>query len=79
MAGQIILHPGTKRTTGLPSKVSRVDIEAGGVVSIQTPGAGGYGDPKERDPRLIAKDVREGKVSPQKAREDYGFEIKGKE
>jgi len=35
-------------------------------------GGGGYGDAAERDPELIARDVREGKVSPRSAKSDYG-------
>jgi hypothetical protein len=36
---------------------------------------GGYGDPWEMDLELIRKDVREGKVSPQKTKLDYGVGI----
>ena len=32
-------------------------------MTIVTPGAGGYGVPAERDPALVARDVRDGKVS----------------
>ena len=35
------------------------------------PGAGGYGDPLERDPELLRADVRDGKVTLKSAREDY--------
>jgi hypothetical protein len=38
------------------------------------PGAGGYGDPKARDPALMARDVAEGKVSARAARELYGHD-----
>ena len=34
-------------------------------------GGGGYGDPAERDPDLVAQDVKEGWVSPNRAREIY--------
>ena len=36
-----------------------------------TPGAGGYGPPAERDPELVARDVRDGKISVARAREVY--------
>ncbi len=45
----------------------------GDAVSIFTPGAGGYGNPRERDRELVARDLREGKVSPAKAALEYGF------
>lgn len=69
------LHPGTKREKILHSKISKVEIQPDEVVSIQTPGAGGYGDPKKREPERIRKDLREEKISPEKAREDYGVSI----
>lgn len=69
--GKLILYPGTKREKALPSKISNVEIDANGVISIQTPGAGGYGNPENRDPQLVIKDIREEKISPEKARQDY--------
>ena len=35
-------------------------------------GAGGWGDPLERDPAAVLKDVRNELLSPQKAADDYG-------
>ena len=35
-------------------------------------GGGGWGDPLERDPELVARDVRNDKVSLRSARQDYG-------
>jgi N-methylhydantoinase B len=44
----------------------------GGTVYLHvTPGAGGYGPPVEREPELVARDVRDGKISPARAREVY--------
>ena len=45
------------------------------IVSIQTPGGGGYGNPFERDPMAVLDDVRCGKVSLDRAREVYGVVI----
>ena len=50
-------------------------IEAGEVLSINTAGGGGYGDPKERDAGAVARDVADGKVSPRRAREIYGANL----
>lgn len=38
-------------------------------------GGGGYGDPLERDPELVLKDVREGEVTIEYAKEAYGVVI----
>jgi N-methylhydantoinase B len=38
-------------------------------------GGGGYGDPYERDPQLVLRDVKSGYVSVKKARTEYGVVI----
>jgi len=50
-------------------------IKKGDVYRIITAGAGGWGDPLERDPKLVLKDVRDEKVSAKRAREAYGVVI----
>ncbi len=47
-------------------------LKPGDVVSMLVSGGGGYGSPLEREPRLVAEDVRNGMVSLRKAGEDYG-------
>ncbi|MBM5812143.1 MAG: hydantoinase B/oxoprolinase family protein [Gammaproteobacteria bacterium] len=37
-------------------------LQPGDVVTMDAAGGGGYGDPRERDPELIARDRREGKI-----------------
>ncbi|MBM4323724.1 MAG: hydantoinase B/oxoprolinase family protein, partial [Deltaproteobacteria bacterium] len=75
--GRLVLHPGTGQEKVLPSKISKVEIQPDEVVSIQTPGAGGYGNPKERDPERIHQDLREEKISKGKAQEDYDLSVSG--
>ena len=41
-------------------------------MSIRSPAGGGHGDPLERDPELVALDVRSELVSPAAARDRYG-------
>ena len=54
---------------------ARVMLEPGeSIISICT-GAGGYGKPTERDPQRVARDVREGLVSINRARLVYGVDI----
>lgn len=48
-----------------------VELQPGDVVSYRTCGGGGYGPPEHRDPGLVLRDVREGKVSLTRAREAY--------
>ncbi|QKY21356.1 hydantoinase B/oxoprolinase family protein [Halolamina sp. CBA1230] len=57
----------------LPQK-SVHDLAPGSVVSIRTPGAGGYGDPANRDLAAVELDLRLGKLTPAAARERYGVD-----
>jgi N-methylhydantoinase B len=48
-----------------------VQLQPGDIVSYRTCGGGGYGPPEERDPERVLLDVRQGKVSVERAREIY--------
>ena len=61
---------GTPRDLG--GLVDGEPVLAGQVVRVVTTGGGGWGDPLEREPDLVERDVIEGKVSPAAARADYG-------
>jgi N-methylhydantoinase B len=50
-------------------------LKPGDVVTIDAAGGGGYGNPFKRDPQMVESDVKEGYVSPERAREDYGVVI----
>ena len=66
---EYVLNPdGEARRLG--SKTT-IELQPGDVVSYRTCGGGGYGPPHERDPQLVLRDVRAGKVSVQRAREIY--------
>jgi N-methylhydantoinase B len=69
--GRIILNPGSPDETELHSK-SIVEVEHADLISFQTCGGGGWGDPLRRDPQAVRKDVLEGWVTPEGARRDYG-------
>ena len=60
----------------LGSKVT-IALAADTVFSYRTCGGGGYGSPLHRDPQAVARDVRESKVSPERAREVYGVVVGG--
>lgn len=59
-------------TLSLRSKVSGVPLQRGDVVTIETSGGGGYGDPGERDLARLARDLADGLVTPDKAATVYG-------
>ncbi|TIW32130.1 MAG: methylhydantoinase [Mesorhizobium sp.] len=54
------------------SKEQDISLKAGDRVRVGTPGGGGYGDPGERDPKLVAEDVRLGYYTAEQAREMFG-------
>jgi N-methylhydantoinase B len=65
---------GTPRDLG--GLVDGEPVRAGEIVRVVTTGGGGWGDPLEREPELVQRDVIEGKVSPAAARADYGVALK---
>lgn len=52
-----------------------VQIQPGDIISFRTCGGGGYGNPFERDPGSVLGDVRDGMVSVERARDEYGVVI----
>jgi N-methylhydantoinase B len=56
----------------MPSMFSTT-IQAGDVYVHRTAGGGGWGDPRLRDPAAVAEDVADGKVTPEAAKELYGW------
>jgi len=60
-----------EQTPPLVSKITDVKIRRGQKVRLETPGGGGFGDPKERDPARIARDLQLGYVTAEAAARDY--------
>ncbi|MGH7301922.1 MAG: hydantoinase B/oxoprolinase family protein, partial [Candidatus Rokuibacteriota bacterium] len=73
--GRTVLNPGPGEQV-VHGKQSR-EFAYGDVVSFQQPGAGGYGDPFEREPRRVLEDVLDDYVSIEAARREYGVVIMG--
>jgi N-methylhydantoinase B len=48
----------------LPSKCDHVPVALGDRLYFETWGGGGWGDPLQRDPSLVARDVTRGLVTP---------------
>jgi N-methylhydantoinase B len=61
--GSLMLNQGTPAERRLPPKVAGLRLVEGDVVTIVTPGAGGYGFPAERDDVSVTRDMAEGKIS----------------
>lgn len=73
-ACRVILNMGEPGERDL-GKLDMYEAEVGDRVTILTAGGGGFGDPFERDPAAVARDVRAGFVSEAAARRDYGVAI----
>ncbi|GAA2900547.1 hydantoinase B/oxoprolinase family protein [Streptosporangium fragile] len=69
---QVVVFPGTEREQRVSTK--RTKVEIGDRITLLTAGGGGHGDPRERDPELVRRDVAEGYVSRAAAREIYGLD-----
>jgi N-methylhydantoinase B len=48
------------------------ELKQGDVLYVRAGSGGGYGDPLERDPRMVERDVGSGILSPKTARSVYG-------
>ena len=58
----------------LGAKVDRINVHEGDSLQYVTWGGGGWGDPLERDPDLVSKEIRQGLVTIKGAL-DYGVVI----
>jgi N-methylhydantoinase B len=54
------------------SKDEDIRVVVGDTITVRTPGGGGYGDPWQRDPLLVVRDVARGYVTAADAQADYG-------
>ena len=70
-SGSIVLNPGRDDEEDLPSKIPYRKVDAGDVVRMTGPAAGGYGDPAERDIEAIAADIADGFITEESAKRDY--------
>jgi N-methylhydantoinase B len=57
---QVVRTDGSAYVPPHLSKDQDIQLEAGDVVAISTPGGGGFGDPARRDPGSIARDLARG-------------------
>jgi len=59
----------------LPSKCTDIPLNKGDIISVRTPGSGGYGDPAKREPERVLTDVIDRKVSPKNAAALYHVKV----
>jgi N-methylhydantoinase B len=71
----VVIDPGGPNEREVDALADAEFVRAGEVIRIRTTGGGGWGDPLDRDPALVLRDVRQGKVSVGAARDDYGVMI----
>jgi N-methylhydantoinase B len=76
---QVTIDPGGPGERDVDALADAEFVAAGTLIRVRTTGGGGWGDPLERDPSLVARDVLWGKVSPRSALEDYGIVLTGNE
>ena len=70
--GRIWVNPGTDGEYELPAIKDGVILNKGDVLRIATGGGGGWGNPFDRDPALVAEDVADRMVTVESALKDYG-------
>lgn len=63
MGQRLVIKKPDGSETRLPSKVSNYPVAKGEIISFQTAGGGGYGDPRLRDVADIEADLRKGFIS----------------
>lgn len=63
----LLREPG-RRPRLLKTKEEGIEVAPGAVFEIHSAGGGGWGPPSERSPEAIERDLREGLVTPQRAR-----------
>lgn len=66
---------GEWKSPPMASKMVGISITRGERLRLETPGGGGYGDPRERSPDAVRRDVRLGYLTAEAARRDYGVDV----
>ncbi|MCZ6873595.1 MAG: hydantoinase B/oxoprolinase family protein [bacterium] len=60
--GEFVINPGQSDERKLPAAAADIALPRNTVLSVRTPAGGGFGKPEQRDPQLIERDLREGRV-----------------
>jgi len=73
--GSCIVAPGTAEEKKLPSRFGDHRLKQGDLLRVERPGGGGLGDPLRRAEEKVLEDVRQGYVSCESAKRDYGVVV----
>ncbi len=73
-SGKLVVRRSDGSEEDVTLQSAPLHLEEGDAVAVFTPGAGGYGDPRERDRGRVVRDLREGRISRQSAVEAYGLD-----
>ena len=73
--GGYIINPGGEDECSLPSRFGDRRLQSGDVLRVERPG--GVGAAFEGSPKTVLDDVRQGYVSVERARRDYGVVLRG--
>lgn len=71
-AGAFILRRADGSTENLPGKLTGLMLQPTDAVAVETPGAGGYGSPKERSEERLSEDLRSEKFTRRYLEDHYG-------
>jgi N-methylhydantoinase B len=74
---EVVIDPGGPGERAVDALADDEPVRAGETIRIRTTGGGGWGDPLEREPALVVRDVRWRKVSAEAALADYGVVLTG--
>ena len=71
--GREVLLGGKMGSDYASAKKSGIVVNRGDIARIESAGGGGYGDPKDRDRKLVEKDLHDGYISKESALADYDY------
>ncbi|UCE31760.1 MAG: hydantoinase B/oxoprolinase family protein [Burkholderiales bacterium] len=74
-SGRNLLNPDGPNPEDL-GKIKVLELARGDLLRLITPSGGGFGDPLERDPRLVEEDVRNELLSQRAAVDDHGVVLR---
>ena len=74
-AGAFMLLRADGSIENLPGKLTSLILHPGDAVAVETPGAGGYGSPKERSREKLAEDLCSGKFTRRCIENHYGSDM----
>jgi N-methylhydantoinase B len=74
---QVVIDPDGPAEREVDALADAEPVLAGETIRIRTTGGGGWGDPLDRDPTLVVRDVVWEKVSTEAALMDYGVVLSG--